>query len=114
MSTSTTNGDGSQDIGLMQISQGRLAKDNLSQDLKDAIKKATGKDWTALDVSNPADNIMAGAFHLKYFIGQNGGDVNAGLAAYVGRDPKYVANIQTFRSQLERNAPLSDDAGTPF
>lgn len=112
--TDTINGDGSHDHGLMQIGAGRLGKDNLSAAENAAIVAATGKNGAALDVNNPAENIMAGAFHLKHFIGQNNGDLNQGLAAYVGRDPKYVSNVHTFIEELGAGKALTQDAGTPF
>ena len=112
--TDTVNGDGSHDHGLMQIGAGRLGKDNLSAAENASIVAATGKNGVALDVYKPAENVMAGAFHLKYFIGQNNGDLNQGLAAYVGRDPKYVSNVHTFIKELEAGKALSEDAGTPI
>ncbi|MBC7575412.1 MAG: transglycosylase SLT domain-containing protein, partial [Herminiimonas sp.] len=112
--TSTTNGDGSNDVGLMQISQGRLGKDNLSADNQATIMAENGKSFDQLDVSNPHDNIIAGAWHLKHFLDQSGGNIDQALGSYVGRDPLYIRNVHTFWSELDQGTRMTDDAGTPI
>ncbi len=115
-STNTQNGDGTRDIGLMQIGQERWNRGivpTLSASDKANIQKATGKDASQLDVTNPADNVVAGAFHLKKYIEKNGGSLDGGLADYVGagRDSKYVKNVHTFINELANGQPLSQDSG---
>jgi hypothetical protein len=112
--TSTTNGDGSNDVGLMQISRGRLGKDNLSAEDQAKIKAENGKSFDQLDVSNAHDNIIAGAWHMKHFLGQSGGNIDQALGSYVGRDPLYIKNVHTFWSELNNGVAMTNDAGTPI
>ncbi len=112
--TSTTNGDGSNDVGLMQISQGRLGKDNLSAAMKARILSENGKPFDQLDVSDPRENIIAGSWHLKHFLEQSGGNMNDALGSYVGRDPLYIGNVTRFAMELKTGQSLTNEAGTPF
>ena len=113
-STATTNGDGTTDWGLMQVGNERWKRDivpGLSSTQRAAIEKATGKPAEQLDMRNPLDNIIGGAVHIQQYIDQNGGNLNAGLAAYVGRDSKYVGNVTTFMQELKDGKQLSNLAG---
>jgi len=72
-STSTINpGDGAPDVGLMQISQSTY----------ESLSGAPA----GLDINNPTDNIMAGAFELKSKIDAAGGDLQTALELYRGHD----------------------------
>jgi soluble lytic murein transglycosylase-like protein len=92
---SSRNSDGSTDIGLMQISQGRY--DN---DVKNAVN------GPRLDVTKPADNIMAGAFELKNWLKQSNNNMNLALQRYVGAGDAagYAKNV-IYYSQHLSNLP---------
>ncbi|KAG0162438.1 hypothetical protein DFQ28_008342 [Apophysomyces sp. BC1034] len=120
---SSTNVDGTKDLSLMQIGQKRWEKDvlpTLSEQDKANIKKLTGKDPKDLDVSNPHDNVIAGAFELKSHILEHGGDRNnpmankaalkKGLEDYVGvgDESKYANNVMTNYNVLNKGDELDD------
>ena len=98
----------------MQVGNERWKRDivpGLTSTQRAAIEQATGKPAEQLAMRNPLDNIIGGAVHIQQYIDQNGGTLNAGLAAYVGRDSKYVGNVTTFMQELKDDKPLSNLAG---
>ncbi len=105
MSTASTNIDGSQDVGLMQIGQARA----------DEYLHHFGASGS-LDVQNPADNIMAGAIELKYWLQQSGGDLRGALNGYVSGnlngngpgDPNYATNCLNYIDLIRQGQPLPD------
>ncbi|WP_147426730.1 hypothetical protein [Trinickia fusca] len=118
------NIDGTTDLSLMQISQERWEHDvlpTLSAQDKANIKAATGKDASQLDMSNPDDNVIGGAFELRSHIVDAGGDVNnpmgnhdavfKGLEAYVGvgDESKYANNVLTNEKVLQEGGKLDDN-----
>ena len=98
------NSDGTSDVGLMQIGQRRY--DN---DIKGTIG---GPD---LDVNNPADNIMAGAFELKKDYQENNSNWSKVHAAYRGvgdgQDDAYANAIEGYVNSLNAGNGLKDGAG---
>lgn len=114
--TSTTNADGTNDKGLMQISQERWERDilpNLSDEQKQKIRQATGKDASQLDMSNPEHNVIGGSLELRQWIDKNGGDLREGLRFYVsGGDPnigdsnKYINDVLGFAETLRSGGQL--------
>jgi hypothetical protein len=78
--TRSVNADGTIDWSLMQIGQERYDGD---------IKEKVG--GPPLDVTNPVENILAGAYEIKLRIQQNVGDIRLGLEAYVGVNPSHNA-----------------------
>jgi hypothetical protein len=119
----STNVDGTSDLGLMQIGQRRWKEDvlpTLTPEDRANIKRLTGKDAKDLDVSNPHDNVIAGAFELKAHIMERGGNRNnpmanetalkKGLADYVGvgDESKYANNVFTNFNVLNRHQVLDD------
>lgn len=117
------NSDGTPDLSLMQIGQRRWEKDvlpTLTQQDKENIKKLTGKDAKDLDMSNPHDNVIAGAFELKSHIIESGGDRNnpmanekalkKGLEEYVGvgDEAKYARHVMTNYNVLNQHKELDD------
>lgn len=120
---SSDNVDGTKDVSLMQIGQRRWEEDvlpTLSAQDKANIKKLTGKDAKDLDVSNPHDNVIAGAFELKSHILDRGGDRNnpmanekalkKGLEDYVGvgDEAKYASHVMTNYNVLNQGKELDD------
>lgn len=118
------NIDGTTDLSLMQISQERWEHDilpTLSAQDKANIKAATGKDASQLDMHNPDDNVIGGAFELRSHIVDAGGDVNnpmanhdavfKGLEAYVGvgDESKYANNVLTNEKVLQEGGKLDDN-----
>jgi hypothetical protein len=61
-------------------------------------------------MSNPHDNVVGGAFELKQHIADNGGNLQAGLRAYVGvgNEQAYADNVQYFANQLKTGQHLDD------
>lgn len=118
------NIDGTTDLSLMQISQERWEHDvlpTLSAQDKANIKAATGKDPSQLDMHNPADNVIGGAFELRMHIVDAGGKASdpmgnpqalfKGLEAYVGvgDESKYANNVLTNEKVLARGGKLDDN-----
>ncbi|MGG1948321.1 hypothetical protein AB1286_26535 [Trinickia sp. NRRL B-1857] len=118
------NIDGTTDLSLMQISQQRWEHDvlpTLSAQDKANIKAATGKDPSQLDMHNPADNVIGGAFELRMHIVDAGGKASdpmgnpqalfKGLEAYVGvgDESKYANNVLTNEKVLARGGKLDDN-----
>jgi hypothetical protein len=106
MSVGTTNSDGTRDIGLMQIGQARAQ----------GYLRHFGLSGS-LDVNNPADNIMAGALEIKYWLQQSGGDLRGALNGYVSGsvrggngigDPNYASNCLRYMDLIRQGQPLPD------
>jgi hypothetical protein len=119
----STNIDGTSDLSLMQIGQKRWENDvlpTLSAQDKQNIKNATGKDPSQLDMSDPHDNVIGGAYELRMHIHDAGGDVNnpmanpaavtGGLKAYVGvgNEDQYANNVLTNANVLRNGGKLDD------
>jgi soluble lytic murein transglycosylase-like protein len=85
--------DHNADVGLMQISQ--QTYDGLHTGVK-------------LDVNNPEQNILAGAYEIATYLKQFHGNVSAALQRYVGNDPEYVRNVLGFLNDLRNGRPLKD------
>ncbi|RZI40920.1 hypothetical protein EGT07_21735 [Herbaspirillum sp. HC18] len=98
---SSTNIDGNEDVGLMQIS---------SSTYNDVRNSQGGPD---LDVNNPADNIRAGAWELRDKFMNNGNDWSKALAAYRGvedgEDDSYASAVIAFYEALMSGGELADD-----
>ena len=125
-STTTKNVDGTQDVGLMQISNERWQKDvipNLTSEQRATIEQVTGKMPEELDMNNPADNVIGGAMELRQWVDRAGGDVAQGLRGYntgeinpadlhdtsgIG-SPGYVDNVLAYRDDLASGAKLRED-----
>lgn len=113
--TITTNVDGTKDRGLIQIGQERWNRDvvpKLSAQEKADIRKATGKDAAALDVSNPRDNLIAGSLHIKQSIEFKGGNIDAGTKYYndgdvTGTGDIYLKRVNYYEQLLKSGKPLS-------
>ncbi|MCW7541938.1 transglycosylase SLT domain-containing protein [Aquabacterium sp. A7-Y] len=115
--TSTTNVDGTTDGGLMQISQERWNNDvvpNLTEKERARIKELTGKEAEELDMSNPEENLIGGAFEIQQKIKEKG-SVEGGLKYYVSGDiegvgsPNYVQNVLQYQRELASGQQLSED-----
>lgn len=119
----STNIDGTSDLSLMQIGQKRWENDvlpTLSAQDKQNIKNATGKDPSQLDMSDPHDNVIGGAYELRMHIHDAGGDANnpmanpaavtGGLKAYVGvgNEDQYANNVLTNANVLRNGGKLDD------
>jgi hypothetical protein len=121
----STNMDGTTDRGLMQISNERWRNDvlpTLSDADKSAIVKATGKQPDQLDMSDPSDNVIGGAFELRSHIVDAGGDADnpmanshavlQGLAAYRGvgdgQDDQYAQQVVGDANNLHKGRQLND------
>jgi soluble lytic murein transglycosylase-like protein len=120
------NHDGSYDIGLMQISQGRWQRDvlpKLTTEQRAEIKTLTGKDPSQLNMNNPADNIIGGACELNLWVQKYNGDLAQGLRGYntgevnpgnlrdtggIG-SPAYVDNVMAYAQELMMGKKLSED-----
>ncbi|MCA8003498.1 lysozyme family protein [Burkholderia metallica] len=122
----STNMDGTTDRSLMQIGDERWQNDvipTLSDQDKAAIKQATGKDPEQLDMSDPHDNVVAGAFELRSHIVNAGGDASnpmansdalmQALAAYRGvgdgQDEQYAQQIVDDAHNLRSGRQLDDN-----
>ena len=104
---SSRNSDGTSDIGLMQIGQERAA----------SYMKHFGLSGK-LDVNNAADNIMAGALEIKYWLQQSGGDLRGALNGYVSGDVRggngigdsnYANNCLRYMDLIGQGKPLPDN-----
>lgn len=118
LNTHTQNVDGTIDHGLIQIGQERWMRDivpNLSTDDRAKIKEATGKNAEDLDVTQPMDNVVAGAFHTKGCIAKEGGDLERGLRYYNSGDAAnagssgYVKNVEEYMRELKAGEKLQQD-----
>ncbi|MCA8023443.1 lysozyme family protein [Burkholderia metallica] len=120
------NMDGTTDRSLMQISDERWQRDvipTLSSEDKANIKAVTGKDPSQLNMSDPHDNVIAGAFELRSHIVDNGGSADNpmndnsalknGLAAYRGvgdgKDDQYAEQVINDANNLVNNRRLNDN-----
>ena len=84
------------DKGLMQVSDVTASENGLS----------------GLDLSDPKNQILAGATEIANKIDAAGGDIEKALKDYVGGDnvdPKYVTNVMGFYNQLKSGRGLSDE-----
>jgi soluble lytic murein transglycosylase-like protein len=104
MGVASTNSDGTRDIGLMQIGQARA----------EGYLRHFGVSGS-LDVTKPADNIMAGALELKYWLQQSGGDLRGALNGYVSGDvrggngigdPNYASNCLRYIDLISQGQSL--------
>lgn len=104
---SSRNSDGTADIGLMQIGQARA-----NEYMKHFKLSGT------LDVNNAADNIMAGALEIKYWLQQSGGDLRGALNGYVSGDVRggngigdsnYANNCLRYMDLIGQGKPLPDN-----
>ena len=96
------------DLGVMQESDYTY-----SDVMKDQPNAPRG-----LKASNPADNIMMGAWELKDKYEKAGNSLEGASKAYRGHDDKgdsiYAANILTYMDELNRGQKLSQDPhGSP-
>ncbi|WP_323123308.1 lysozyme family protein [Burkholderia alba] len=120
------NMDGTTDRSLMQISDERWQRDvipTLSAQDKANIKAATGKEPSQLSMSDPHDNVVAGAFELRSHIVDSGGSADhpmangaalqKGLAAYRGvgdgKDMQYARQVIGDENNLEVGRKLDDN-----
>ena len=114
------NSDGTTDLGLMQISNERWKREvspRLSAAEKAKIKQLTGKDPSALNMNNSADNVIGGALEMSQWIEDAGGDVAKGLRGYNSGDFKfngigskhYSQNVLTYQDELQNGQKLSED-----
>jgi len=117
LNTTTRNVDGTNDHGLIQIGKERWLRDivpNLSADDRAKIKEATGKNAEDLDVTQPMDNVVAGAFHTKGCLAKEGNFerglryYNSGDAANAG-SAGYVNNIKEYMRELKAGEKLQQD-----
>lgn len=117
LNTHTQNVDGTIDHGLIQIGKERWLRDivpNLSADDREKIKEATGKNAEDLDVTQPMDNVVAGAFHTKGCIAREGNFerglryYNSGDAANAG-SAGYVNNVKEYMRELKAGERLQQD-----
>jgi hypothetical protein len=115
---SSTNSDGTEDMGLMQIGQERWENDvlpNVTDEERAKVKEFTGKDVEDLDLTDPHDNVIAGSLELAQHVRDKGGDLEAGLMDYMdGGDESignrnYVDDINFFAEQLRNGELLSDE-----
>lgn len=117
LNTHTQNVDGTIDHGLIQIGKERWLRDivpNLSADDRAKIKEATGKNAEDLDVTQPMDNVVAGAFHTKGCIAKEG-NLEKGLRYYNSGDAAnagsagYVNNVKEYMRELKAGEKLQQD-----
>lgn len=119
--TSTTNKDGNQDTGLMQISQERWNNEivgDLDPQQRQKIVEKTGKQPEDLDMSNPEHSIIGGSLEMKKKIKECDGDVDAALQYYQSGDkngnPVYAKNVMQYMDELANGEQLSEDPhGSP-
>ena len=115
---SSTNSDGTTDIGLTQIGEERWQNDvlpNVTDEERAKVKELTGKEVEDLDINDPHDNVIAGSLELAQHVRDKGGDLNAGLMDYMdGGDDSignrnYADDIMVFADQLRNGQQLSDE-----
>ena len=118
---SSTNSDGTTDMGLMQIGEERWQDEvlpNVTDEERAKCKELTGKEVEDLDLTDPHDNVIAGSLELAQHVRDKGGDLNAGLMDYMdGGDESignrnYVDDIMAFADQLRNGETLSDEDPT--
>jgi hypothetical protein len=113
---SSTNDDGHEDKGLMQISQERWDEEiapHLTQEERASIKEKTGKEPEELDMSDPHDNVIGGALEFKQKLEEKG-NVEDALKYYQGGSDIYVKNVMQYWDELASGKKLSEDPfGSP-
>jgi len=115
------NADGTTDKGLIQIGQERWERDivpTLSKEDRARIKQATGKEPEDLDMDNPQENLIGGAFEMKKDLKETHGDLSKALKMYVGHDGDsndiYAKNVLQYMDELRKGRRLSEDPfGSP-
>jgi soluble lytic murein transglycosylase-like protein len=92
------------DVGRMQISQTTY----------DDLRK-NHPELPALDVNNPEQNILAGAYELKFDGQKSGGNLDKTLGTYVGTgDDSYAPQVESFYYDMLHGIQMPDQDPPPL